>query len=117
MPLSITPGPFEWFPEGAWIVALHRFIEISAGIIVALIVVAVWPERSAIAAKNAAVYFLQSETGAMDLLVNALKCGSLRSGSNIGSSFSSAGVSGRCVANGPSYGIVSNFFKAAMERS
>jgi hypothetical protein len=55
MPLSITPGPFEWFPEGAWIVALHRFIEISAGIIVALIVVAVWPERSAIAAKNAAV--------------------------------------------------------------
>jgi len=39
----------------AWIVALHRFIEVSVGIIVALIVVAVWPERSAIAAKNAAV--------------------------------------------------------------
>jgi len=38
----------------AWIVALHRFIEVSVGIIVALIVVAVWPERSAIAA-NAAV--------------------------------------------------------------
>jgi uncharacterized membrane protein YgaE (UPF0421/DUF939 family) len=38
----------------AWIVALHRFIEVSVGIIVALIVVAVWPERSAIAAKNAA---------------------------------------------------------------
>jgi uncharacterized membrane protein YgaE (UPF0421/DUF939 family) len=37
----------------AWIVALHRFIEVSVGIIVALIVVAVWPERSAIAAKNA----------------------------------------------------------------
>ena len=37
----------------AWIVALHRFIEVSVGIIVALIVVALWPERSAIAAKNA----------------------------------------------------------------
>jgi len=34
----------------AWIVALHRFIEVSVGIIVALAVVALWPERSAIAA-------------------------------------------------------------------
>ena len=34
----------------AWIVALHRFIEVSVGIIVALAVVAFWPERSAIAA-------------------------------------------------------------------
>jgi uncharacterized membrane protein YgaE (UPF0421/DUF939 family) len=41
------------YPAG--IVALHRFIEVSIGIIVALIVVAVWPERSASAAKNAAV--------------------------------------------------------------
>ena len=38
----------------AWIIALHRFIEVSVGIIVALAVVAFWPERSAIAAKNAA---------------------------------------------------------------
>jgi uncharacterized membrane protein YccC len=38
----------------AWIVALHRFIEVSVGIIVALAVVAFWPERSAIPAKNAA---------------------------------------------------------------
>lgn len=37
----------------AWIVALHRFIEVSVGIIVALIGVALWPERSAIRAKNA----------------------------------------------------------------
>jgi uncharacterized membrane protein YccC len=37
----------------AWIVALHRFIEVSVGIIVALLVVAVWPEQSPIAAKNA----------------------------------------------------------------
>ncbi len=37
----------------AWIVAIHRFIEVSVGIIVALAVVALWPERSAIAAKNA----------------------------------------------------------------
>jgi len=34
----------------AWIVALHRFIEVSVGIIVALAVVAFWPERSAIPA-------------------------------------------------------------------
>src|SRR6476661_5627135 len=39
----------------AWIVGLHRFIEVSVGIVVALIVVGLWPERSAIAAKNAAV--------------------------------------------------------------
>ncbi len=39
----------------AWIVALHRFIEVSVGIIVALAIVAFWPERSAIPAKNAAV--------------------------------------------------------------
>jgi hypothetical protein len=37
----------------AWIVALHRFIEVSVGIIVALLVVAIWPERSPIAAKSA----------------------------------------------------------------
>jgi hypothetical protein len=37
----------------AWIVALHRFVEFSVGIIVALLVVAIWPERSPIAAKNA----------------------------------------------------------------
>jgi len=36
----------------AWIVALHRFIEVSVGIIVALIGVALWPERSAIRVKN-----------------------------------------------------------------
>jgi len=36
-----------------WNVALHRFIEVSVGIIVALLVVAVWPERSPIAAKSA----------------------------------------------------------------
>jgi hypothetical protein len=45
------------------------------------------------------------------------KRGSFRSGSNIGSSRSSAGVSGMCEANGPSYGIESNFCKATMERS
>jgi hypothetical protein len=44
------------------------------------------------------------------------KRGSLRSGSNIGSSLNSAGVSGICEGNGPSYGIESNFFKAAMEQ-
>jgi uncharacterized membrane protein YccC len=38
-----------------WAIALHRFIEVSVGIVVALIVVGLWPERSSIAAKNAAV--------------------------------------------------------------
>jgi len=36
----------------AWIVALHRFIEVSVGIVVALIVVAIWPERPPIVAKS-----------------------------------------------------------------
>jgi uncharacterized membrane protein YgaE (UPF0421/DUF939 family) len=33
----------------AWVVGLHRFIEVSVGIIVALAVVALWPERPATA--------------------------------------------------------------------
>ena len=37
----------------AWIVALHRFIEVSVGIIVALLVVAIWPERRPVPAKSA----------------------------------------------------------------
>src|SRR6266705_5422163 len=45
------------------------------------------------------------------------KRGSYRSGSNIGSSRSSAGVSGTPTARGPVYGIVSSFCKAAMARS
>jgi uncharacterized membrane protein YccC len=36
----------------AWIVALHRFIEVSVGIIVALLVVAIWPERHLVPAKR-----------------------------------------------------------------
>src|SRR6266566_8144214 len=43
--------------------------------------------------------------------------GSLRSGSNIGSSRSSAGVSGMPSASAPLYGIESSFCKAAMARS
>ena len=41
----------------------------------------------------------------------------LRSGSNIGSSRSNAGVSGGFAAKGASYGIESSFSKVAMERS
>ena len=37
----------------AWMIALHRFIEVSVGIVVALCVVAVWPERTPAAAKTA----------------------------------------------------------------
>jgi hypothetical protein len=38
----------------AWIVGLHRFIEVSVGIVVALAVVALWPEHPVNPAKNAA---------------------------------------------------------------
>jgi uncharacterized membrane protein YgaE (UPF0421/DUF939 family) len=49
---SVTLAIIVLIPRSnpAWIVALHRFIEVSVGIIVALAVVAFWPERSAIAA-------------------------------------------------------------------
>jgi uncharacterized membrane protein YgaE (UPF0421/DUF939 family) len=40
-------------PNPAWIVGLHRFIEVSVGIIVALLVVAIWPERHPVPVKNA----------------------------------------------------------------
>jgi uncharacterized membrane protein YccC len=36
----------------AWIVALHRFIEVSVGILVALAVVAIWPEHQPGLAKS-----------------------------------------------------------------
>src|SRR5882724_11694369 len=45
------------------------------------------------------------------------KRGSFRSGSNIGSNRSSARVSGTLLANGPAYGMTSNFCKAAIARS
>ena len=52
---SVTLAIIVLIPRSnpAWIVALHRFIEVSVGIIVALIVVGLWPERSPIAAKSA----------------------------------------------------------------
>jgi uncharacterized membrane protein YccC len=37
-----------------WIIALHRFIEVSAGIIVALAVVALWPEHRRLSPDSAA---------------------------------------------------------------
>jgi uncharacterized membrane protein YgaE (UPF0421/DUF939 family) len=36
----------------AWIVAVHRFIEVSVGIVVALLVVAIWPERHPVPSKG-----------------------------------------------------------------
>ena len=52
---SVTLAIIVLIPRSnpAWIVALHRFIEVSVGIIVAVIVVGLWPERSPIAAKSA----------------------------------------------------------------
>jgi uncharacterized membrane protein YccC len=32
-------------PEAAWRIAIHRFVEVSLGIVVALILTAVWPEK------------------------------------------------------------------------
>jgi uncharacterized membrane protein YgaE (UPF0421/DUF939 family) len=44
---SITLAIILLIPRSAaaWIIALHRFFEVSVGIIVALAVVAVWPEH------------------------------------------------------------------------
>src|SRR5205814_3666320 len=52
---SITLAIIVLIPRTAapWIVALHRFLEVSAGIIVALAVVAVWPEHQPSAVKSA----------------------------------------------------------------
>jgi uncharacterized membrane protein YgaE (UPF0421/DUF939 family) len=38
--------------HAAWIIALHRFFEVSVGILVALAVVAVWPEHQPESAKQ-----------------------------------------------------------------
>jgi len=52
---SITLAIIVLIPRSSppWSIALHRFIEVSAGIIVALAVVAVWPEPQPSAAKSA----------------------------------------------------------------
>src|SRR5580658_4106254 len=36
----------------AWMMAIHRFVEVSVGIAVALVLTAIWPEREAVAAKE-----------------------------------------------------------------
>jgi len=33
--------------QSAWIVAAHRFVEVSIGIVIGLLLTAVWPERQA----------------------------------------------------------------------
>ena len=38
--------------NAAWIVALHRFFEVSVGIVVALALAAVWPEHQPHSAKQ-----------------------------------------------------------------
>jgi len=53
---SITLGIIVLIPRSnaAWIVALHRFFEVSVGILVALALVAIWPEYQAESAKRSA---------------------------------------------------------------
>ncbi len=52
---SITLAIIVLIPRSApaWIIALHRFLEVSVGIIVALAVVALWPEHQPTAAQSA----------------------------------------------------------------
>jgi uncharacterized membrane protein YccC len=52
---SVTLTIIVLIPRSAapWSIALHRFIEVSVGIIVALAVVALWPEHRRTAAKGA----------------------------------------------------------------
>jgi uncharacterized membrane protein YgaE (UPF0421/DUF939 family) len=40
--------------NAAWIIALHRFFEVSVGIVVALALAAAWPERQPESAKQSA---------------------------------------------------------------
>jgi uncharacterized membrane protein YgaE (UPF0421/DUF939 family) len=51
---SVTLAIIMLIPRtnAAWIVALHRFFEVSVGIVVALALAAVWPERQAQSAKQ-----------------------------------------------------------------
>jgi hypothetical protein len=51
---SITLAIIVLIPRSApaWIIALHRFLEVSVGIIVALAGVALWPEHQLGAAKS-----------------------------------------------------------------
>ena len=53
---SITLGIIVLIPRSnaAWIVAFHRFFEVSVGILVALALVAVWPEHQVESAKRSA---------------------------------------------------------------
>lgn len=53
---SITLAIILLIPRSAaaWIIALHRFFEVSVGIIVALAVVAVWPEHQRTSANQTA---------------------------------------------------------------
>jgi uncharacterized membrane protein YgaE (UPF0421/DUF939 family) len=40
--------------NAAWIIALHRFFEVSVGILVALVLAALWPEQRSTSAKESA---------------------------------------------------------------
>ncbi len=52
---SVTLAIIVLIPRSApaWIIALHRFLEVAVGIIVALAVVALWPKHQRSAGKSA----------------------------------------------------------------
>ena len=51
---SVTLAIIVLIPRSnaAWIVAVHRFVEVSVGIVVALALTAVWPENQSESAKQ-----------------------------------------------------------------
>ena len=51
---SVTLAIIVLIPRSnpAWVVAVHRFVEVSVGILVALAITAVWPERQSESAKQ-----------------------------------------------------------------
>lgn len=53
---SVTLAIIVLIPRSnpAWVVAVHRFVEVSVGILVALAITAVWPERQSESAKHTA---------------------------------------------------------------
>ena len=53
---SITLAIIVLIPRSnpAWVVAVHRFVEVSVGILVALAITAVWPEQQSVSVKQTA---------------------------------------------------------------
>jgi uncharacterized membrane protein YccC len=62
---SITLAVVMLIPRtvGPWTAAGHRFVEVSTGIIVALVIAAAWPERLSVTKSISAQASIPAETG------------------------------------------------------